>query len=94
MDIILTSKNSDQNERKVTEFYQSGMGYKAVSKGVGLKKTGVRAVIHKGLHMDQWGPSQEDGRLKLPQRSRNSSSKRYIQRTAGPSVRVRFHAFF
>uniref|UniRef100_A0AAY4ARM8 Transposase n=1 Tax=Denticeps clupeoides TaxID=299321 RepID=A0AAY4ARM8_9TELE len=32
---------------KVIEIYQSGKGYKAISKALGLQRTTVRAIIHK-----------------------------------------------
>ncbi len=33
--------------KKVIEIYQSGKGYKAISKALGLQRTTVRAIIHK-----------------------------------------------
>ena len=36
-----------QMRKKVIEIYQSGKGYKAISKALGLQRTTVRAIIHK-----------------------------------------------
>ncbi|KAK3513020.1 hypothetical protein QTP70_000182 [Hemibagrus guttatus] len=36
-----------QMKRKVIEIYQSGKGYKAISKALGLPRTTVRAIIYK-----------------------------------------------
>ena len=45
---MLRSKEiQEQTRRKVIEIYQSGKGYKAISKALGLQRTTVRAVIHK-----------------------------------------------
>ncbi len=33
---------------KTVDMYQSGKGYKAISKALGLQQTTVRAIIHKG----------------------------------------------
>ncbi len=46
--IMLTSKEiQEQMRKKVIEIYQSGKGYKAISKALGLQRTTVRAIIHK-----------------------------------------------
>ncbi|GAA6084325.1 low density lipoprotein receptor adapter protein 1-like isoform X3, partial [Tachysurus ichikawai] len=37
----------EQMRKKVIEIYQSGKGYKAISKAFGLQRTTVRAIIHK-----------------------------------------------
>uniref|UniRef100_A0A8C6P1G5 Transposase Tc1-like domain-containing protein n=1 Tax=Nothobranchius furzeri TaxID=105023 RepID=A0A8C6P1G5_NOTFU len=37
----------EQMRTKVIEIYQSGKGYKAISKALGLQRTTVRAIIHK-----------------------------------------------
>ena len=36
-----------QMRNKVIKIYQSGKGYKAISKALGLQRTTVRAIIHK-----------------------------------------------
>ncbi len=46
--IMLRSKEiQEQMRKKVIEIYQSGKGYKAISKALGLQQTTVRAIIHK-----------------------------------------------
>ncbi len=46
--IMLRSKEiQEQMRKKVIEIYQSGKGYKAISKPLGLQRTTVRAIIHK-----------------------------------------------
>lgn len=37
----------EQLRKKVIEIYQSGKGYKAISKALGIQRTTVRAIIHK-----------------------------------------------
>ncbi len=45
---MLRSKEiQEQMRKKVIEIYQSGKGYKAISKVLGLQRTTVRAIIHK-----------------------------------------------
>ncbi len=45
---MLRSKEiQEQMRKKVIEIYQSGKGYKAISKPLGLQQTTVRAIIHK-----------------------------------------------
>ncbi len=45
---MLRSKEiQEQMRKKVIEIYQSGKGYKAISKALGLQRTTVRAIIHK-----------------------------------------------
>ncbi len=34
-------------KNKIVDIYQSGKGYKAISKALGLQRTMVRAIIHK-----------------------------------------------
>ncbi|KAK1791711.1 hypothetical protein P4O66_013699 [Electrophorus voltai] len=41
----MIQRNSGTNE--IIEIYQSGKGYKAISKALGLQRTTVRAIIHK-----------------------------------------------
>ncbi len=36
-----------QMRNKIVDMYQSGKGYKAISKALGLERTMVRAIIHK-----------------------------------------------
>ncbi len=51
--IMLRSKEiQEQMRKKVIEIYQSGKGYKAISKALGLQRTTVRAIIHKWKHLD------------------------------------------
>ncbi|KAK3510997.1 hypothetical protein QTP70_027836, partial [Hemibagrus guttatus] len=57
-----------QMRKKVIEIYQSGKGYKAISKALGLPRTTVRAIIYKWLQTHPGGH----------QRPHNN-----IQRTAG-----------
>ncbi len=38
----------EQMRNKLVDMYQSGEGYKAITKVLGLKRTMVRAIIHKG----------------------------------------------
>ncbi len=46
--IILRSKEiQEQMRNKIVDMYQSGKGYKANSKALGLQRTTVRAIIHK-----------------------------------------------
>ncbi len=46
--IMLRSKEiQEQMRKKVIEIYQSGKGYKAISKALGLQRTTVRAINHK-----------------------------------------------
>ncbi|KAK3505940.1 hypothetical protein QTP70_003610 [Hemibagrus guttatus] len=46
---MLRSKEiqKQMREKKVIEIYQSGKGYKAISKALGLPRTTVRAIIYK-----------------------------------------------
>ncbi|KAI3353726.1 hypothetical protein L3Q82_004841 [Scortum barcoo] len=37
----------EELRKKVIEIHQSGKGYKAISKAVGIQRTTVRAIIHK-----------------------------------------------
>ncbi len=37
----------EQMRNKIVDMYQSGKGYKAISKALGLQRTTVRAIIHK-----------------------------------------------
>ncbi len=37
----------EQMRNKIVDMYQSGKGYKAISKAFGLQRTTVRAIIHK-----------------------------------------------
>ncbi|KAK3509678.1 hypothetical protein QTP70_008427 [Hemibagrus guttatus] len=48
LDIMPRSKEiQKQMRKKVIEIYQSGKGYKAISKALGLPRTTVRAIIYK-----------------------------------------------
>uniref|UniRef100_A0A8C6Q7I4 Transposase n=1 Tax=Nothobranchius furzeri TaxID=105023 RepID=A0A8C6Q7I4_NOTFU len=48
LDIMPRSKEiQEQMRTKIIEIYQSGKGYKAISKALGLQRTRVRAIIHK-----------------------------------------------
>ncbi len=45
---MLRSKEiQEQMRNKLVDMYQSGKGYKAISKALGLQRTTVRAIIHK-----------------------------------------------
>ncbi len=45
---MLRSKDiQEQTRNKIVDMYQSGKGYKAISKALGLQRTTVRAIIHK-----------------------------------------------
>ncbi|KAI4897281.1 hypothetical protein NFI96_024651 [Prochilodus magdalenae] len=44
----------EQMRKKVIEIYQSGKGYKASFKVLGLQRTTVRAIIHKWQNVEQW----------------------------------------
>ncbi len=45
---MLRSKEiQEQMRNKIVDMYQSGKGYKAISKALGLQQTMVRAIIHK-----------------------------------------------
>ncbi len=46
--IMLQSKEiQEQMRNKIVDMYQSGKGYKAIFKALGLQWTTVRAIIHK-----------------------------------------------
>ncbi len=46
--IMLRSKEiQEQMRNKIVDMYQSGKGYKVISKALGLQRTMVRAIIHK-----------------------------------------------
>uniref|UniRef100_A0A9J8CLU9 Transposase n=1 Tax=Cyprinus carpio carpio TaxID=630221 RepID=A0A9J8CLU9_CYPCA len=45
--MVRSKEIQKQMRKKVTELYQSGKGYKAISKALGLQRTTVRAIIHK-----------------------------------------------
>ena len=42
-----SKKIQEQMRNKIIHIYQSGKGYKAISKALGLQRTTVRAIIHK-----------------------------------------------
>ncbi len=45
---MLRSKEiQEQMINKIVDMYQSGKGYKAISKALGLQRITVRAIIHK-----------------------------------------------
>ncbi|KAK1800669.1 hypothetical protein P4O66_005878 [Electrophorus voltai] len=44
---------------KVIEIYQSGKGYKVISKALGFWQTTERAIIHKWQKQNSGEPSQE-----------------------------------
>ncbi len=37
----------EQMRNQIVDMYQSGKGYKAITKVLGLQRTSVRAIIHK-----------------------------------------------
>ncbi len=46
--IMLRSKEiQEQMRKKIVDMYQSGKGYKVISKALGLQRTMIRAIIHK-----------------------------------------------
>ncbi len=50
----------EQMRNRIVDMYQSGKGYKAISKALGLQRTTVRAIIHKLEKTCNSGePSQE-----------------------------------
>uniref|UniRef100_A0AAY4B9U9 Transposase n=1 Tax=Denticeps clupeoides TaxID=299321 RepID=A0AAY4B9U9_9TELE len=64
----------EQMRTKVIEIYQSGKGYKAISKALGLQRTTVRDIIHKWQKHGTF-PGVA-GRQKLLQECRDNSSER------------------
>ncbi len=44
----------EQMRNKTVDMYQSGKGYKAISKPLGLQRTMVRAIIHKCKKLRKW----------------------------------------
>ncbi len=67
----------EQMRKKVIEIYQSGKGYKAISKALGLQRTTVRAIIHKRRKHGTVVKLPRSGRpTKLPQERSDDSSKR------------------
>ncbi len=44
---MLRSKETEQMRKYIVDMSQSGKGYKAISKALGLQLTTVRAIIHK-----------------------------------------------
>ncbi|KAI5104198.1 hypothetical protein C0J45_5824 [Silurus meridionalis] len=85
-----------QIRKKVIEIYQSGKGYKVISKALGLQQTTMRAIIHKWQKHGSGDPSQE-----LPAEQNNPKStatthprgykkpQNKIQRTAGLTSSVK-----
>ncbi len=73
--IMLRSKEiQEQMRKKVIEIYQSGKGYKAVSKALGLH---YEPLSTNGENMEQWWTFPGvAGRPKLPQERSDDSSKR------------------
>ncbi len=67
----------EQMRNKIVDMYQSGKGYKAISKALGLQRTMVRAIIHKwrklGTVVNLPGVASLP---KLPQERNNDSSRR------------------
>ncbi len=41
----------EQMRNKIVNMYQSGKGYKAISKALGLQQTMARAIIHKWIKL-------------------------------------------
>ncbi len=58
---MLRSKEiQDQMRNKIVDVYQSGKGYKAISKALVLQRTMVRGIIHKWRKLGNSGePSLE-----------------------------------
>ncbi len=45
--MLRSQEIQEQMRNKIVDMYQSGKGYKAISKALGLQRTTVRAIIHK-----------------------------------------------
>ncbi|KAK3551929.1 hypothetical protein QTP70_031527 [Hemibagrus guttatus] len=68
-----------QMRKKVIEIYQSGKGYKAISKALGLPRTTVRAIIYKWRKhgtVENLPRSGQPNLPKLPQERSDNSSRR------------------
>ncbi len=73
--IMLRSKEiQEQMRNKIVDMYQSGKGYKAISKALGLQRTTVRAIIHK-WRKQWWTFPGVAGLPKLLQECNNDSSR-------------------
>ncbi|MEQ2314435.1 hypothetical protein AMECASPLE_012138 [Ameca splendens] len=77
-------------KKKVTEIFQSGMGYKAFSKALGLQRTSVRDTIHKGGETwksgepyHEWLADQNYIKSAFTTHPRGQKRPHNIQRTAG-----------
>ncbi|KAK1785248.1 hypothetical protein P4O66_018641 [Electrophorus voltai] len=67
----------EQMRYKVIEIYQSGKGYKGISKALGLQQTTVRAIIHKWQkHGTVVNLPRSGWPTKITQERSNNSSKR------------------
>ncbi len=66
-----------QMRNKIVDMYQSGKGYKAISKALGLQRTTVRAIIHKWRKLVTVVKLPRSGRpTKLLQERNDDSSRR------------------
>ncbi len=76
--IMLRSKEiQEQMRKKVIEIYQSGKGYKAISKALDSSEPQWEPLSTNGENMEQWWTFPGvAGRPKLPQERSDDSSKR------------------
>ncbi len=86
---MLRSKEiQEQMRKKVIEIYQSGKGYKAISKALGLQRTQWEPLSTNGENMEQWWTFPGvAGRPKLPEEHSDDSSKR-LQKTPQQHLRT------
>ncbi len=67
----------EQMRNKIVDMYQSGKGYKAISKALGLQRTTVRAIIHKWRKLGTvWTFPGVAGLPKLLKERNDDSSRR------------------
>ncbi len=67
----------EQMRNKTVDMYQSGKGYKAISKPLGLQRTMVRAIIHEWKKRRKWWTVPGvAGQPKLLQEHNDGSSRR------------------
>ncbi len=74
----------EQMRNKILDMYQSGKGYKAISKALGLQRTTVRAIIHK------WRKPVPGvaGKPNLLQERNDDSSRRSEPRTTSKELQA------
>ncbi len=97
--IMLRSKEiQEQMRKKVIEIYQSGKGYKAISKALGLQRTTVRAIIHNwrkhGTVVNlprsgqKWPAWQSSKTKTAAEQKEHKSSSQFCQKTSWWSPRL------